>query len=68
MFQQGISSVIHLFLSMIPVFLHELVKQGMSYILPYVLSKDRDKVSDSRGGFSAVKKNSGKMLFTNIKL
>ena len=45
MFQQGISSVIHLFLNMIPIFLHDLVKQGMSYILPYVLSKDRDKLN-----------------------
>lgn len=45
MFQQGVSSVIHLFLNTIPIFLHDLDKQGMSYILLYVLTKDRDKVN-----------------------
>jgi len=44
-FQQGISSVIRLFLNTIPIFLHDLVKQGMAYILFYVLPKDWDKVN-----------------------
>lgn len=45
MFQQGISSVIHLFLNMVSIFFSLLSQGRMSQILPYVLSKDRDKVN-----------------------